>query len=166
MWRVSARCWPAASSAPTVSATRATPRRSCARFRSCASSLWTAATRNRLSGCWLMERTSNTPSVAPTVFVRESKGAWSPHSYAVLARAQLALGEPAADIGRTLDEYAALLESTEFHLFEGELHELRARLAEREGRHAERAAALQRAYDCYTRFGMTAQATRVAEAIR
>jgi len=33
---------------------------------------------------------------------------------------------------------------------------------QREGRHAKRAAALQRAYDCYTRFGMTAQATRAA----
>ncbi len=99
------------------------------------------------------------------VFMRESKSASNPHSYAVLARAQLALGEPAADIERTLDEYAALLERTEFHLFEGELHELRARLADREGRHAERAAALKLSYDCYTSFGMTAQATRMAEAI-
>ncbi len=99
------------------------------------------------------------------VFMRESKGAWSPHCYAVLARAQLALGEPAGDIASTLDEYAALLERTEFHLFEGELHELRARLADREGRHAEQAAALQRARDCYTRFGMEEQATRVKEAI-
>jgi class 3 adenylate cyclase len=98
------------------------------------------------------------------VFMRESKSAWNPHSYAVLARAQLALGEPAADIERTLDEYAALLERTEFHLFQGELHELRARLADREGRHAEKAAALQRAYDCYTSFGMVQQAARVAEA--
>ncbi len=86
----------------------------------------------------------------------------NPHSYAVLARAQLALDEPAADIARTLDEYAALLERTEFHLFEGELHELRARLADREGQQAEKTAALQRAHDCYTRFGMTAQAARVA----
>jgi len=99
------------------------------------------------------------------VFMRESKGVWSPHCYAVLARAQLELGEPAADIARTLDEYAALLERTEFHLFEGELHELRARLADREGHHAEQAAALQRARDCYTRFGMTAQAARVKEAL-
>jgi hypothetical protein len=72
------------------------------------------------------------------VFMRESKCAWNPHSYAVLARTQLALAEPATDIARTLDEYAALLARTEFHLFEGELHELRARLAEREGREAER----------------------------
>jgi class 3 adenylate cyclase len=99
------------------------------------------------------------------VFMRNSESAWEPQSYAVLARAQLALGEPAADIARTLDEYAALLERTEFHLFEGELHELRARVADREGRPAEKAAALQRAYDCYTRFGMTAQAARMAEAI-
>jgi hypothetical protein len=43
-------------------------------------------------------------------FIRESKGV-SPHSYAVFARP--------ADIASTLDEYAALLERTEFHLFEG-----------------------------------------------
>ncbi|MGH8611652.1 MAG: ATP-binding protein, partial [Gammaproteobacteria bacterium] len=96
-------------------------------------------------------------------FMRESKAMWNPHSYAVLARAQLALGEPTADIISTLDEYAALLERTEFHLFEGELYELRARLAEREGREAEKTAALQCAHDCYIRFGMTAQAARVAK---
>ena len=95
------------------------------------------------------------------VVMRESQSAWNPHCYAVLACAQLALGEPAADITSTLDEYAALLERTEFHLFEGELHELRARLAEREGHEAEKIIALQRAHDCYTRFGMTANAARV-----
>jgi ATP/maltotriose-dependent transcriptional regulator MalT len=105
------------------------------------------------------------PAEEGVEFIRESIGEWNPHSYAVLARAQLALGEPAADIASTLDEYAALLERTEFHLFEGELHELRARLADREGRPDEQAAALQRAYDCYTRFGMTAQAARVQEAM-
>ncbi len=94
--------------------------------------------------------------------MRKSKYAWSPHSYAVLARAQLALAEPAADIARTLDDYAALLARTEFHLFEGELYELRAHLAEREGPQSERTAALQRAGDCYTGFSMTAQAARVA----
>ena len=98
-------------------------------------------------------------------FMHESQSARNPHSYAVLARAQLALGEPAADIASTLDEYAALLERTEFHLYEGELHELRARLAEREGHAAEKTAALQRAHDCYTRFGMTAHAARVAKEI-
>ena len=97
------------------------------------------------------------------MLICESKSVWSPHSYAVLARAQLALGEPAADIARTLDDYAALLERTEFHLFEGELHELRARLADREGRQIEKAAALERARACYARFGMTAQAARVAK---
>lgn len=40
---------------------------------------------------------------------------------------------------------------------------LRARLAEREDRAAEKVAALHRAHDCYTRFGMTVQATRVAK---
>ena len=76
------------------------------------------------------------------------------------ARRLLELGTPAADIARTLDEYAALLERTEFRFFEGELHELRARLAHREGRHVEKAAALLRAYDCHTSFGI--RATRVA----
>ncbi len=44
-------------------------------------------------------------------------------------------------------------------------HELRARLAEREGQQAERATALARAQACYTRFGMTAQAARVTAAL-
>jgi hypothetical protein len=92
--------------------------------------------------------------------MRESKGAWSPYSYAVLARAELDLRAPAADIARTLDEYAALLKGMDFPLLEGELHQLRARLAEREGRHVERAAALKRAYDCHTSFGMGQQTTR------
>ena len=82
----------------------------------------------------------------------------------MLVRAQLALNGAAADIARTLDEYAALLERTGFHLYEGELHELRGRLADREGHRAEKTTAL-RARDCYTRFGMTAQASRVAQAI-
>ncbi len=99
------------------------------------------------------------------VFIRESKCVSSPHSYAVLARAQLELGEPAAAIASTLDEYAALLERTEFHLFEGELHEQRARLADREGNPVEQTTALQRAYHCYTRFGLTAQAARVKAAM-
>src|SRR5205085_1074544 len=98
------------------------------------------------------------------VFMRESNSAMTPHGYAVLARAQLELAESAAEIERTLDEYAGLLERTEFHLFEGELHELRARLADREGHQAEKVAALQRACECYTRFGMTTQAARVAAA--
>jgi hypothetical protein len=99
------------------------------------------------------------------VLMRESKGALNPHCYAVLARAQLELREPAANIASTLDEYAALLERTEFHLFEGELHELRARLADREGRHADKIASLKRAFECYTSFGMTTQASRVKEAL-
>jgi ATP/maltotriose-dependent transcriptional regulator MalT len=100
------------------------------------------------------------------VFMRTSNCAYNPHSYAVLARAQLALGEPEADIASTLDEYAALLERTEFHLYEGELHELQAHLAAREGREAEKVVALQRAHACYSRFGMTAQAVRVAKELR
>ena len=94
-------------------------------------------------------------------FMRESQAVWSPRSYAVLARAQLALAEPVADIAGTLEEYEALLTRTGFHVYEGELHELRARLAEREGQQAERAAALATAHDCYTRFGMIRQAARI-----
>jgi ATP/maltotriose-dependent transcriptional regulator MalT len=97
--------------------------------------------------------------------MRESKSAWYPRCYTVLARAQLALGEPAADIVRTLDEYAAMLERTESHLYEGVIHELRARLAEREGDRAAMAAEMDRAYDSYASLGMTAQAARVKEAI-
>ena len=94
--------------------------------------------------------------------LREFEGYWNPHCYAVLARTQLALAEPDADITSTLDEYAALLARTGFHLYEGELHELRAQLFEREGQTTEHLAAMARAHDCYTRFGMTAQAARVA----
>ena len=94
-------------------------------------------------------------------FMREAKCALSPHSYAVLARARLALAEPAADIVATLDEYAALLERTGFHLYEGELHEMRARLAARESHHAEQTAALTYAHDCYVQFGMTAHLARL-----
>ena len=81
------------------------------------------------------------------------------------ARAQLALTEPAADIASTLDEYSSLLASTGFHVYEGELYELHAQLAEREGQNSNRAEALTRALDCYTRFGMSAQANRIAAAI-
>ena len=98
-------------------------------------------------------------------FMRESKSVFSPRSYALLARARLELLEPAADIASILDEYATLLERTRFRLYAGELDELRARLAEREGQLAKRAAALNRAYECYTRFGMAAQAARVADAL-
>ena len=92
--------------------------------------------------------------------MRQSKSAWSPHCYAVLARAELELGAPEADIAHTLDEYAALLERTGFRLFEGKLHKLRAGLADREGRHVEKDAALLWAYDCHTSFGI--RATRLA----
>jgi hypothetical protein len=64
-----------------------------------------------------------------------------------MAPARPRLAEPAADIARTLDQYAALLGRTAFHLYEGELHELRARLASRQGHQAEKAAAFQRARD-------------------
>lgn len=50
-------------------------------------------------------------------------------------------------------------------LYEGALHELRAQLLDREGLRMEKLFALQRARDCYTRFGMTAQASRMVAAI-
>ncbi len=45
----------------------------------------------------------------------------------MLARAQLELRAPAADIASALDEYAELLKRMDFCLFEGELYELRDR---------------------------------------
>ena len=102
-----------------------------------------------------------TEALAGVDYMRETHSVFDPHCYAVLARAQLELREPEPDIASTLDEYAALIERTGFHIYEGEMHELRARLAEREGRQADRAAALAIAHDCYTRFGMTGQAARV-----
>ena len=93
--------------------------------------------------------------------MREYQNAFYPQGYAVFVRAQLALAELAADITGTLDEYGALLTRTGSLVHEGELHELGARLAEREGQESERVAALARAHDCYTRFGMSAQAARI-----
>ena len=52
-------------------------------------------------------------------------------------------------------------EGTVNHIYHGELHELRAQLAAREGLYTERVAALAVAHDCYTRFGMTGQAARI-----
>lgn len=99
-------------------------------------------------------------------FMRRSQCLIYPRGYAILARAQLTLAEPAADIAFTLDEYEALLTRTGLHVYEGELDELRAQLAEREGQHAAQAATLARAHDCYTRLGMSVQAARVAPAIK
>ena len=67
-----------------------------------------------------------------------------------------------ADIASTLDEYAALLDRTEMHLLEGELHELRARVADRANEPEGSAAALRLAHEGYVRFGMTAHADRLA----
>lgn len=47
------------------------------------------------------------------------------------------------------------------HVYEGELHELRAPLAARANDHLGYAAALTDAHACYTRFGMTDHALRV-----
>ena len=95
------------------------------------------------------------------VFMQKSGAMWIPHVYVVLARAQILLSEPAVDILRTLDEYEALLTRAGMGVYEGELHELRARLADRQNQNAERGKALARAHECYTRFGMTVQAARV-----
>ncbi|MEN8160237.1 MAG: AAA family ATPase, partial [Myxococcota bacterium] len=96
-------------------------------------------------------------------FIRASEGLWLPLAYAVLTRTQLALGESAEEISSTLAEYAAILERTEMNVLEGELHELRARLADREGRAEARTAARKLALAAYTRFGMETQAARLTE---
>jgi hypothetical protein len=93
--------------------------------------------------------------------IRKARGCWSSNSYAALARAQFALHEPSVDIPATLDEYAALLARTGFALFEGELHELGAQLAARDGERDAQVQALHRAHAGYVRFGMTARADRV-----
>jgi hypothetical protein len=95
--------------------------------------------------------------------IRRAGGFWSPNSYAVLARAQLALHEPSADIAATLDEYSTLLARTGFALFEGELHELRALLADREGQDDVRRAARMAAHAAYNRFGMQRHIDRLVD---
>jgi class 3 adenylate cyclase len=62
-------------------------------------------------------------------FIRGAQGFWRPHAYAVLARIQLARGEPREKTANTLDEYAAVLDRTEMNVLQGELDELRARVA-------------------------------------
>ncbi|MCP5200684.1 MAG: AAA family ATPase [Gammaproteobacteria bacterium] len=99
-------------------------------------------------------------------FMRDTHSAWNLRSYAVLARAQLALDEPGAAVAATLDEYAGVLERTGFAIYEGESQELRAALAERDGDQAARSTALEQALACYTRFGMDAQAHRVEQELR
>ena len=98
--------------------------------------------------------------------MRDTHSAWNLRSYAVLARAQLALDEPGAAVAATLDEYAGVLERTGFAIYEGEIQELRAALAERDGDQAARSTALEQALACYTRFGMDAQAHRVEQELR
>ncbi|MFT5696642.1 MAG: hypothetical protein ACI9QQ_002624, partial [Myxococcota bacterium] len=53
-------------------------------------------------------------------------------AFGPLARAQLALGEPAADIHRTLDEWSAVITYTGIHLYDAELAKLRNLVQERE----------------------------------
>ena len=85
-------------------------------------------------------------------------------TYAVLARAQMALDEPTEAIASTLDEYTGILTERRLRLFEGELHELRARLASRTGATARAAAAeLREAHRLYTEMGATGHAERLAK---
>jgi hypothetical protein len=85
-----------------------------------------------------------------------------PRPYAVLARAQMSLGEPAEAIRVTLVAYAALLAQRGLHLFEPELHELQARLAASAGERDRAAAELEHAGDLYRKFGATRHAERLA----
>ena len=52
-------------------------------------------------------------------------------TYSSLARAQLALDEPASEIERTLEEFSAAIEHTGMHSYDRHLAELRTLLAER-----------------------------------
>jgi class 3 adenylate cyclase len=54
-------------------------------------------------------------------------------AFGTLARAQLALHEPVADIEQTLDEYSAVLQYTGIRLFDRDLAELRGLISERAG---------------------------------
>jgi adenylate cyclase len=85
-----------------------------------------------------------------------------PRPYAVLARAQMALDEPAEAIGATLDEYAAVLTQRRLRLFEPELHELHARLASSVGEQDRAAAELEHACRLYRQVGATRHAERLA----
>ena len=85
-----------------------------------------------------------------------------PRAHAQLIRSQIALAEPAARVEESMTRYATLLEDTGKRLFEPELHELRASLAQREGDPLTHTAELRRAHDLYTGFGVTTHAERLA----
>jgi hypothetical protein len=97
--------------------------------------------------------------------MKESGSIYRPGVCGVLARAQLALHESAADIRPTLDEYESLLTRTGLRLLQGELHEIRAELAAREGATAERVQALKTAGALYAQMGLTAKANAMRDAL-
>ena len=107
-------------------------------------------------------REARATAAEAVAFTERHGTVYVPFQYATLARVQLAQGEPAADVERTLAGYEKQLERTRFRTLEGPLHECRATLAERAGDNAARAAALGRARDVYTACGMTPDAERVA----
>ncbi len=53
---------------------------------------------------------------------------WNPLGYLTLAEIQIARGEPAADVERTLAAYEAMIERTGMRLLEDGLREMRTRL--------------------------------------
>lgn len=91
---------------------------------------------------------------------------WSLHAHAALARAQIQAGDPARSVDTTLDEYDARIEETGYRIYEGDLHEIRAQLAAGQGRADVSARAFGLAAECYMRFGMTDQVSRLAKPIR
>ena len=88
-------------------------------------------------------------------FIEESSSMWRPDVYLLMARTQLALGEPAEVITASLDTCEAVFLRCCFDVWIGEVYELRAELAARELNRAAHDAALAQAYASYQRFGLT-----------
>ncbi len=88
-------------------------------------------------------------------FMEESCSMWRPDVYVLMARAQLALGEPAATITASLATCEEVLLRCGFDVWVGEVYEMRAELAAREHDRAAHDAALAQAYASYRRFGLT-----------
>ena len=108
---------------------------------------------------------SRIAAAAGVEFMRTSSSLINPHSYAVLARAQLALGETTAAITQILDEYAIVLIRTECNLLRTDLLDLRAQLALREGDVEASAALLRDAAESRAQFGVTSTAAVVESLI-
>jgi hypothetical protein len=96
-------------------------------------------------------------------FSRRNGNGNVPHVNATLARVQLTLDEPAADVEVTLADCEVLIATGDYRMLEGTLHELRATLAERAGDRAAHTAALERALETYKACGMTPAAEQVAQ---